>query len=119
MLRRRIMNYYLYSMTELIVCPSEIGQLTGAFVDGQIGQLTGEFVDEQTIGQLTGAFVRRTDNWATHWLIRTTDRQLVNSLANSYDGQTIGQLTENSYDGQTIGQPTGEFVRRTDNWSTH
>ena len=36
----------------------------------------------------------------------STDRQLVNPLANSYDGQTIGQLT-------------GEFGRRTDNWSTH
>ena len=35
-------------------------------------------------------------------LIRTTDRQLGNSLANLYDGQTIGQLA-------------GEFVRRTDN----
>ena len=84
-----------------------IGQLTGESVDGQtIGQLIGEFVDGQTIGQLTGEFVRRTDNWSTHWRIRTTDRQLVNSLTNSYDGQTIGQ-------------PTGEFVRRTDNWSTH
>jgi hypothetical protein len=48
-------------------------------------------------------------------LIRTMDRQLVNSD----DGQTIGQLTGESDDGQTIGQLTGEFGRRTDNWSTH
>jgi hypothetical protein len=37
-------------------------------------------------------------------------KKLVNSLANSDDGKTIGQLTGEFVDGQTIGQLLGEFV---------
>ena len=49
---------------------------------------------------------RRTDNWSTHWRIRRRTDNWSTHLANSDDGQTIGQLT-------------CEFGRRTDNWSTH
>jgi hypothetical protein len=64
--------------------------------------------------------IRTTDRQLVNSLANSsTDRQLVNSLANSDDGQTIGQLTGEFVDGQTIGQVTGEFGRRTDNWSTH
>jgi hypothetical protein len=85
--------------------------LANSSTDRQLVNSLAISYDGQTIGQLTGEFVRRTDNWSTHWRIRTTDRQLVNSHWRicMTDRQFVNSLA-NSYDGQTIGQLTGEFV---------
>jgi hypothetical protein len=83
-------------------------QLTSEFGDGQtIGQLSGEFNDGQTIGQLAGEFVNGQtiigQQWSTHWQIRTTDRQSVNSLASSAtDRQLVNSLASSATDRQLV-----------------
>ena len=49
----------------------------------------------------------------------TTHSEQLRALFECCTGSTADCDTSESVDGQTIGQPTGEFVRRTDNWSTH